>query len=84
MKHRASSLTLLIMSSACFKSSNNVSPTAVLSTGTRAGNVDSSKSFLSYINFQGINSINPIEKLTHDYERKSIQSHLKMWLEECI
>lgn len=38
-----------MISSACFTSSNSVSPAAVLSTGTRAGSVDSSKSFLSYI-----------------------------------
>lgn len=39
--------TLFIISSACFTSSNNVSPAAVLKTGTRAGSVDCSKSFLS-------------------------------------
>lgn len=42
------SVTLFIISSECLTSSNSVSPTAVLMTGTRAGRVDSSKSFLSY------------------------------------
>jgi len=41
-------VTLLIIRSARFTSSNSVSPAAVLNTGTRDGSVDSSKSFLSY------------------------------------
>jgi len=39
--------TLLVIRSACFTSSSNVSPEAVLRTGTRAGSVISSKSVLS-------------------------------------
>lgn len=40
-------MTLLIINSARFTSSNNVSPAAELNTGTSAGSVESSKSFLS-------------------------------------
>lgn len=41
-----------MISSACFTSSNNVSPEAVFKTGTRAGRLDISKSLLSCSSFK--------------------------------